>query len=108
MIDGSRIMYMMKFNQNPEEPKEGQLAQIQGLPVSIHQQLLHAEIEYHANNFQHCLKILAEIMAKVDSLGKYKSLIKNIVDHNVALVLMNHKQAAPAKLMINRTLNYLA
>ena len=44
MIDGGRIMYMMKFNQNLDEPKDGEITQINGLHISVHQQLLHAEI----------------------------------------------------------------
>lgn len=59
MIDGGRIMYMMKFNQNLDEPKEEELMEINGLHIAFHQQFLRAEIEYHAENYQAALKILA-------------------------------------------------
>ena len=59
MIDGGRIMYMMKFNQNVEESKEEELTHISNIHISIHQQFLHAEIEYHAKNYPQALKILS-------------------------------------------------
>jgi hypothetical protein len=72
MIDGGRITYMMKFNQNLEEPKEGEITEIQGIPIHVHQQILHAEIEYHAKNYHHALKILTELLGTLDGLGKSK------------------------------------
>lgn len=79
---------------------------INGLNVSVYQELLHAEIQYHAGNYNHALKGLAQLVAKVDQFGKYKEMIKNIVDHNVALILANYNQTSTAKLMLNKALNF--
>ena len=73
----------------------------------MHQQLLHAEIEFQAKNHAQALKILAELVPVADSLGKNKELVRQIIDHNVALVLANKGQTAPAQLLLTRTLNYL-
>lgn len=100
-------MYMMKFNQNLDDPKDGEITHINGIHISTHQQLLHAEIEYNAKNYQHALKILSEIMAKVDTLGKNKEYVRQIIDHNIALVLVSYRQTAAAKAMLQKTLTYL-
>lgn len=107
MIDGGRIMYMMKFNQSLEDSKDEELTEISGLHISIHQQLLHAEIEYHAKNYAQSLKIISDLIPKLDTLGDKKEFIKAIIDHNVALILLNYKQSATSQLTIHKTLNYL-
>lgn len=42
MIDDGRIMFMMKFNQSLEDTQEDEFTKIDGLHISIHQELLHA------------------------------------------------------------------
>ncbi len=83
------------------------MTHINGLHVSIHQQFLHAEIEYRAKNYQQSLKILSEMIPNIDTLGKDKELIKHLIDHNVALILLNYKQSNSTQFMINKTLNFL-
>lgn len=107
MIDGSRIMYMMKFNQNAEESKDEELTEINNLPISFHQAFLHAEIEYHAGNYQQALKILSELLPRLELLSRNKEYVKNIIDHNIALILLNYKQTASSQLLIGKTLTYL-
>ena len=45
-------------------------------------------------------------MLKVDK-NKNKEYIKNIIDHNVAVIISNYKQNAPARIMLTKTLGYL-
>ena len=35
-------------------------------------------------------------MAKVEGLGKWKDQVKNIIDHNIALILFNFRQTSAA------------
>jgi hypothetical protein len=107
MIDGGRIMYMMKFNQSLEESSEDELSTISDIHIAIHQALLHAQIEYHACNYSQALKLLAELLPKVEALPKQKELVRAMIDHNVALVLLQLGQAAPATLMMHKTLTFL-
>jgi hypothetical protein len=79
---------------------------VAGIPIRIHQQLLHAEIEFQAKNYPQTLKILGDILPQVDGLGKNKDIVKNIIDHNVALVLLNRSQVAPAQLLLTKTLGF--
>lgn len=56
-------MYMMKFKQNIEESKDGQdVNEINSVSLRSHQEILHAEIEYHVKNYSQSLKILGEIV----------------------------------------------
>lgn len=107
MIDGGRIMYMMKFNQSLEESSEDELSTISDIHIAIHQALLHAQIEYHASNYPQALKLLAELLPKVEALPKQRELVRALIDHNVALVLLQLGQAAPATLMMHKTLTFL-
>jgi len=52
------------------------------------------------------LKILSDLMLKVDK-NKNKEYIKNIIDHNVAVIISNYQQNAPARIMLTKTLGYL-
>jgi len=52
------------------------------------------------------LKILSDLMLKVDK-NKNKEYIKNIIDHNVAVIISNYQQNAPARIMLAKTLGYL-
>ena len=45
-------------------------------------------------------------MAKVEK-NKNKEYIKQIIDHNVAVIISNSQQNASARLMLGKTLNYL-
>lgn len=66
MIEESRVMYMMKFKQNIEESKDDQeLNEINSIHLKFYQQLLHAEIEYHAKSYAQSLKILGEIIPQI-------------------------------------------
>jgi hypothetical protein len=43
MIEGSKIMYMMRFNQSLEDKKEElEISEVNGLPIAVYQQLLRA------------------------------------------------------------------
>lgn len=102
-------MYMMRFNQAPEDRKEElDIAEINGIPVAVYQQLLHAEIEFHAKNYPLALKIISELVAQVDSLGKNKEHVKAIIDHNLAVILANNRQASPARLLLKKSLSIFA
>lgn len=50
---------MMRFNQAPENKEETELSQISEVNVTIHQQLLHAEIEYHSGSYPQATRILS-------------------------------------------------
>lgn len=109
MIEGSKIMYMMRFNQTPEERKEElEIAEINGIPIGVYQQLLHAEIEFHAKNYPQAIKIISELVAQVDSLGKNKEHVKAIIDHNLAVILANNRQASPARVLLKKSLTIFA
>ena len=47
-------------------------------------------------------------MAKVEGLGKWKEQVKNIIDHNIALILFNFRQTSAAKVMLNKTLTFFS
>ena len=47
-------------------------------------------------------------MPQLDGLDKQREFVKNIVDHNLALVLVKVKQNAPALSMLNKTLAYFS
>ena len=99
----------MRFNQSPDTHKDDlEVADINGVPASIYQQLLHAEIEYHANNYPLAIKILSELAPQLDGLGKQKEFIKAILDHNLAVILANYRQTAPAQIFLRKSLNYFA
>lgn len=49
---------------------------------------------------------MSDLLTKVDK-NKNKEYIKNIIDHNVAIIISNYQQNAPARVMLTKTLNYL-
>jgi len=66
MIEDSRIMYMMKFKQNIEESKDDQeFNEINSISLKFYQEILHAEIEYHAKNYAQSLKLLGEMIPQI-------------------------------------------
>jgi len=50
------------------------------------------------------LKILGDIVPQIDTLASKKEFLKNIVDHNIALVLINYNNIAPAQLLMRKNL----
>jgi hypothetical protein len=52
------------------------------------------------------LKILSDIVPQIDNSNK-KEFLKQIIDHNIALVLLNLKSFAPAQALITKTLTFL-
>jgi hypothetical protein len=68
MIEGSKTMYSMRFTSDKKEELE--LTEVSSIPIAVHQQLLNAEIEYHAKNFPLAIRILSELLLQVDGLGK--------------------------------------
>jgi hypothetical protein len=106
-VENSKVMFMMRFNQGPEEGEED-ITQIQSVPVRFYQELLHAEIEFHEKNNQQALAILGELMAQTETLPKSKELLKAVVHHNVAVVLSNWNQAAAAQLLFRKALLFFS
>lgn len=102
-------MYMMRFNQTPEDRKEElEISEVNSIPINVYQQLLHAEIEFHAKNYPQAIKILAELVGQVDLLGRSKEYVKGIIDHNLAVILANYHQASPARLLLKKSLTVFA
>jgi len=57
---------MMKFKQNIEESKDDQeFNEINSISLKFYQEILHAEIEYHAKNYAQSLKLLGEIVPQI-------------------------------------------
>lgn len=109
MIEGSLIMYMMKFNQSIEDKKEDlDLTEINDISVVIYQQLLHAEIEYHSKKYPQAIKILADLIPHTDSLKKNKEFVRSIIDHNLAVVLAHINQTNSSRLLLKKSLNYFS
>jgi hypothetical protein len=104
MIDGSRIMFSMRFAQDKKE--EAELADVSGIPVAVHRHLLSAEIEYHAGNYPLAMRTLAELLPQAEALGKNRDLVRSMVDHNLAIVLANYQKSAAAQLLLRRSLGY--
>ncbi len=52
------------------------------------------------------MRALAEIAPQLEALGKQKELVKNMLDHNLAIVLVNSQRAAAGQLLIRRSLTY--
>lgn len=106
-METSKVMFMMRFNQGPEA-EEGDITQIQGVPVKFYQELLHAEIEFHERNNPQALAILGDLMAQTEALPKSKELLRAVVNHNVAVVLSNWGQTAPAQLLFRKAFAFLS
>jgi hypothetical protein len=62
--------------------------------VTIHQQLLHAEIEYHSGSHPQATRILSELLPQID--GRNKDFLKAIIDQNMAIILTQYSKAAAA------------
>lgn len=103
MIEGSRIMFAMRFAPS----KDHDLADLTGVPLALHQQLLSAEIEYHAANYPLAAKILADLLPQLDNT-RHKDLVKSMVDHNLAIILCSYRKAAPAQLLLRKSLAYFS
>ena len=101
MIDGSKVMFMMRFNQGTHDQDE--VKEISGIPAFFHQQLLHAEIEYHSGNHSQSLKYLSELIPMLDKVGHQRELLKTIIDHNVGVVLAQ-RQPHASQLIFSRCL----
>ena len=50
---------------------------------------------------------MSELLPKLEGLDKKKDFIKSLIDHNIALILLNYKKSASAEHMINKTLTFL-
>lgn len=82
-----------------------ELSQISGVGLAIHQQLLHAEIEYHSGNYQQATRILSELFPQLD--GRNKDLLKAIIDHNMAIILTQTSKTAAAQTFLRKSLKYI-
>lgn len=96
---------MMQFNQTPENKEEMELSQISGVSVAFHQQLLHAEIEYHSGSHPQAARILSELLPQLES--RNKDFLKAIIDHNMAIILTQSSKANAAQILMRKSLKYI-
>jgi len=105
MLEGSRIMFAMRFP--PDSKQELDLTQTTQAPLAVHKHLLAAEIEFHAGNYPQATAALSELLPFTDSL-KSKDLLRSMVDHNTAIILAHCHKTAAAQLLLRRCLNYFS
>jgi hypothetical protein len=84
------------------------LREVNGIDIAIYQQLLHSEIEYHSGSLPQAIKMLAELLLQIDSLGRNREFVKAIIDHNMAIILTQYQKTAAAQVLFRKSLKYVS
>jgi hypothetical protein len=106
MIDGSRMMYQMRFSGIIENKEGVEIKEIGGVPIVVYRELLSAEIEYHSKNYEGSVKILGDLVPLAEGLTKNRELVRKIIDHNLSLVLVKFNQGAAAQVLLTKSLAF--